>query len=422
MADVTINAGVDGLTENRDALHGPYWTSPSVGYVVFQVASNAIEIEKTADSGAAWTIQDATGNPASINNRSMAVWWDQETPGNSGTLIHIAWVETTSNEVHYIAFDTSDNTYGTDRTIDALTISGTSSDSDVGITVSKSGRVYVCARGDFEQDTENTDHSMRSSSDGFATNNESELSPYSSAEEVVKLFPGADADENDISAVVYVSVGLSLEFWKFDASANTWGATTIDNDSSYTVTSTEARLYKIIADAAVQLSDEHIIVAWWSDLDTSTGDLRCADIDQATPTVTAKTNIDTNTDDSAQVALLINQQNNDWYAAYLGSDAGDETWGVTVVCYFKKSDDGGSTWSAEQTYGVQLDDLRAVSLGRTVGDAGGRVMPVWFNDDLEDILVNDGNDIEIAAASVGGVGIRNPMAGPMTLRTPMGVS
>ncbi len=82
---------------------------------------------------------------------------------------------------------------------------------------------------------------------------------------------------------------------------------------------------------------------------------------------------------------------------YVGKDDGSETWEATVKCYFKKSADGMGSWGAEQTYGVESDDLRCVSLGRTVGDAGGRVMPVWFNDDLVDITVNDGNDVEIAA-------------------------
>ena len=89
--------------------------------------------------------------------------------------------------------------------------------------------------------------------------------------------------------------------------------------------------------------------------------------------------------------------------AYVGSDAGDEQWGLfgSTKCYFKKSADGMGTWSAEQAYGVEGKEMESVSAGRTVGDAGGRVMPAWFNLADNDITVNVGNDVEIEAAAGG---------------------
>ncbi len=398
MADVTIDSGAETLTNERDALHGPYWTSTSVGYVVSQEAINDLEVWKTDDSGATWATQDAANEPTSANNRSMAVWYDKETPDNTGTIIHIAFVRTTDNDVRYVAFDTAADTYGTIRTVDALTVSGTSADSDVSVTCAKSGKVYVCARGDFEQDTENTDHSMRSSTDGFATNNESEASPYTSSEELVKLFPGADADEDDICMVFYQATGTAIRFGKFDSSANSWGLTTVDTDIPATASVLRGR--KGNFDACIRHSDDHILVVYYSDINISTGDFRCADITQATPTITGKTNLHTDVADSSFPAILINQINDDVYVAYAGSDDDTEALGADIVVYFKKSDDGMGTWGTEQTYGVQADDHKATSLGRTIGNDGGRIMPVWFNDDLVTTVVNDGNDVEIAASGV----------------------
>jgi hypothetical protein len=362
-----------------------------------ELTNSPIEVYKTSDSGASWSAQDGANNPAGATNRSMAVWFDQETKDNSGALLHIAFVmAAATNEVHYIQFDTSDDTWGTDRTIDSLTVSATSGDSDAAITVAKSGRVYVAARGDYEADTENTDHSMLSSTDGFATAGTSEGSPYSADEEVVKLFPGAAADADDICAVVFDAVNQDLEFWKYDESAGTWGVTAIDATSS--VTGAEARSYKGVFDAVSRHSDEHILVVYWNAVDSATGDFRCVDITQATPTITQKANIDTDTDDSSFPSLLINQQNDDVYVAYCGSDTGDELLLVTVICYFKKSDDDMTSWGTEQTYGIENDDLRMTSLGRTIGNSGGRIMPAFYDDDDVDIFVNDGNDVEIAAA------------------------
>ena len=331
----------------------------------------------------------------------MAVWWDKETKDEAGALIHIAFARATTNVIRYVSFNTADDTYGTIQTVDNLTVSGSSGDSDVGICVAKSGRIYVCASGDLDAHTENTDHSMLSSDDSGASW-DARTSPYSSDEELMRLLPGSAADTDDICAVVFDTINADLEFWKYDASAGTWGKSAID--TGILVTATEGRSLKGFFDAVSRHSDEHILVAYWNDFDQTTGDFRSVDITQATPTITQKTNIDNNTDDSFMAGLLINQQNDDVYVAYLGSDAGDEVQNDTVNCYFKLSTDDMGTWGTEQTYGAENDDLRMVSGGHTVANDGGRFMPAWSNVDLSDITVNDGNDVEIAAA--GGVTTR----------------
>lgn len=409
MADVEVvtdSPGVSAFINERDSMNGPYWTSPLVGYIVQSDNNSDTEVWKTDDGGASWVEQDTANNPDSVNNRSMAVWFDPETPGSTGTLIHIAVVRTNDNQVDYISFDTSDDTFGTLRVVDLLTILAGSNVSEVGITVSKSGRVYVTARGNAAGDIEDTDHSMRSSSDNFASNNESEASPFTSDEEIIKLYPGADADEDDICAVVYDRGNSDLEFWKFDASANSWSKTAIDNTVSINLV--EAALYKGGFDAAIRHSDEHILVVYWTDVDDPNGDFKCADITQATPTITGKTNLDTDTDDSFLAAIQINQQNGDIRVAYVGSDDGLEVWNDTVRVYFKLSTDDMDSWGSEQSYSVQNDDLRAISAGHSVGNDGGRWMPVWFNDDDVALWVNDGNDVEILELSLLTIPIFSP--------------
>ncbi len=410
MPDVTV-AAVTTATDARDAVWGPYWTSSSVGYVVTITAvSQDVDVYKTTDSGASWVAQDTLNNFPGADNRSLAVWYDKETPGNIGTLIHIAVVKSTAEAAHYAAFDTADDTYGTIRTVDIITMSSTSGDTDIGITVAKSGRLYICVRGDFELDVEDTDHSMRSSSDLFASDNQSETSPYSSDEEQLRLYPGTDADQDDISAVVFDGVNTDLEFWKYDRSGTSWGVTTID--ASILVTSAEARDQKGFFDAKLRLSDEHILVAYWNDRDTATADLRTVDITQDTPTITQEGDLH-QSDDSFCAGMLINQQNDDVYVGYGGSDAGDETLDATVVCYFKLSTNGMTDWGSEQTYGIESVNIRKVS-GGFVGDDGGRVMSVWYREtSTTAIKVNDGNDIEIEAAApapASGVPVEVPAA------------
>jgi len=250
MADVLVDSSVS-VPWSNDTVFGPYWTSPSVGYVLLHTGPEHLVISKTDDSGASWAEQDASNNPvASSNITNRGAYFDQETKGDSGTIIHIAWVQNTENEVHYAQFDTADDTWGTDRIIDSLTVAPTHTDSDVSVTKAKSGRVYVCASGDMDVYVEGTDHSMVSSTDGFATAGTVETSPYSSDEEQVRLLPGAAADTDDICAVVMDTINLDLEFWKYDKSATSWSKTTVDTDIS--LTQAELRSYKRSLDYAIR--------------------------------------------------------------------------------------------------------------------------------------------------------------------------
>ncbi|KKK69117.1 hypothetical protein LCGC14_2937250 [marine sediment metagenome] len=90
MADVEVTGDATAVTTERWSGRGPYWTSPSVGYIVVIVSTSPIDVYKTTDSGATWAAQDTANNPASVNTRSMGAWWDKETKDNSGTLLYIA--------------------------------------------------------------------------------------------------------------------------------------------------------------------------------------------------------------------------------------------------------------------------------------------------------------------------------------------
>ena len=206
---------------------------------------------------------------------------------------------------------------------------------------------------------------------------------------------GSSGDDDDIVAVVYDVINSELEFWKFDDSGNSWGTPT-SIDTGFGQTGTEARKYKRLFDAASRHSDEDTIVAYWDDFNTGPANLRTVSIDHATPTITQGTNI-VSGNNTALVGLLINQQNDDIYAAYLtGSSFG--AGGASIQCVYQLSTDDMVTWDGEAAYGTDSDDQKGVSAGHTVGNNGGRFMPVWFNDDLTDYTVNDGLDIEITAA------------------------
>ena len=181
----------------------------------------------------------------------------------------------------------------------------------------------------------------------------------------------------------------------YDDSANTW------TEFSPVISTATDDLIHMNMDGAIRHSDSHLLMAFHSNDDTSgdvlkTFDLTVDDID--TPTVTAKADVFTTEAASAQVAVFINQQNDDVYVSWLGGG----TWQSAVDVVYKKSIDDMGSWEAESAYSEDTsDDLRLVQAGRTVGNDGGRYQPTFYNDRLTSIWVNLTNDIETAAA--GGV-------------------
>ncbi len=96
---------------------------------------------------------------------------------------------------------------------------------------------------------------------------------------------------------------------------------------------------------------------------------------------------------------MVNNQNTDVYVAYLGDEDGSQTMFATLTAFYKLSTDDLDTWGSQTAYSsFPDDDYRAISSGRSVGNAGGRWMPAFFDDDRNDFSVQDGNDVEIAAA------------------------
>lgn len=408
MADVVVDADSQFLGTSRDHYWGVYWLSISVGYVVHHDATFGIEVLKTTNGGATWNEQDEANNPVGIANlRSQAVWYDRETVANIGTKIHIAWAEAIDNGVRYVFFDTATDTFGTERLIDDLGINGASAEGDISITVAKSGRVYVCCSGDIDLGTENTDHSMRSSDDddAFSAENTSRASPYSgagaTAHEQVNLLPmdGSSGDDDDIVAVVLTGSGSrDYEFWKFDASANSWPSQT-DIYTVGSVTLAESKTQKKHCSVTSRHSDEATLVALWNARDIGTADLLTFEIIHATPTVTQTDTVLVDQDHGFMCGIMVinttgGPDQDDVYVNYChGIIAGP--YPNDSLCFFKRSTDNMANFGSEQIYSDDATFVIASKLGY-VGDDGGRVMPVWFVSDTDQIVVNVGNDLEIA--------------------------
>lgn len=374
---------------------GPVWTDEDTGYVFYINSAIDVVYRKTTDGGASW------GSAVEIhagNDRYLSIWFDKWTPGNSGTIIHIWWLDVVDDDIFYRTLDTSSDTLGTERVVFAGASFSTASSRAVH-TISGvkavGGYLYV----QFWGDSDGENGFYRSDDDGATWDARTNGADGNEADEVICLPDDDSGDNNDIVMIYWDRSADEISIKKYDDSdgaSGSWGETSISGSMVDTTLILQMS-------AVVRHSDGNIIVAAWSELDPAgaDADLKVWDITLATPTIAGKTDVITDTDDCICAALFIDQNNDDLYCAYLGNEDGSETWLATLTAFYKKSDDGGATWGSQTTYQADTaDDERYIDAGHsTPGNAAGRFEPAFFNQDLLDIFVNVDNSVEITAVT-----------------------
>lgn len=383
MADTTVDANVKEETYYRNLRLGPVWIDEDTAYVIYLDPSNTLVYRKTADGGATW------GNPvditASTGIAKASIWYDKWTTGDAGTKIHCAYLDSNTDNTYYRDLDTSDDGLGDEITVadDALYDTRDWNNACVDITKARGGYLYIGYWGA----TFGEKGFYRSTDDGANWASRADVTDGNAVDRII-LMPGNEADNQDIWCIYWDVSANEITLKIYDDSGNTWASeTSIGADMV-----APANYYQM--SAAPRQDDDHVILAAWSEIDAATADLKVWDIG-GSGSITAKTNIITDTAEIAQAAVMINQQNDDIYVAYIKGG----TFESTVDIKYKKSADGGGSWGGEQAYSeAAADDLRAVWAGISVGDAGGKFQPAWFDDDDGDLFVNLVNDVDIAAA------------------------
>jgi len=390
MADITIEAAAYSTLYKIAQRGGIFWTSPTVGYVIYTDSAYDLKYRKTEDGGATWggAFNIKTGNVLQYD-----CWADWQTVGDAGTKIHIAYIDTDSNDVRYVYLDTSDDSVGGDNQIEACQGTGTMYTAAVArinwyvtITKTRGGNLAVALR--YKDDTLEDFFGFYTSPD--ATTWTSEASPWeANASDYVLLFPGNEADNQDLWAAFWDATANEISLKTYDDSGNSWSEQLISADMTETVNYLQM-------DGTIRLSDGHLIFAAWSQYDNAASDLMVWDIN-GSGSITAKTNVITNTAEYFLVSVFINQVNDDIYIAYVGGTAA----GSLVVAFYQKSVDGGANWGGQQALQADVeDDERWISAGAMKATWGGKFQPVWFNDDINDLFTNTDNGISIAGAGV----------------------
>ena len=393
MADVTIDAAASTVQEGRSVRGGIFWTSPTVGYVIYADANQDLIYQKTTDGGANWDGQVVLVAAASCNSMMYDSYADWQTEGDAGTRIHIVYISADTNEVRYVYLDTDGDSVAGDDLIETCQGTGTLNVATgftgymASITKTRGGNLAVAVK--YRDNAAGYFQIFYTSPDGDTWT--SKASPYDASADYCLLFAGNEADNQDVWGVYWDRSEDDILLKTFDDDGNSWSAGTAINAD---MVASGAYLQM---DGAIRLSDGHLIFAAWSLLDNVLADLMVWDIN-GEGSIAAKTNIITDTKEYFLASVFINQDNDDIYVAYIGG-----TNVLTVVAaFYQKSVNGGANWGGQAAMQANAeDDERWISAGAAKKEWGGKFQPVWFNDDLRDLFTNTDNGVSIAAAAVG---------------------
>lgn len=274
---------------------------------------------------------------ASVAVSRVSVWYDQWTSGDSGSAIHIAYLNTTNHDAVYRNLDTSSDTLATA----VVVLNGASFSSvataavEATITKTRGGNlIYV-----FDPDNGAEDAAFKAASPYTSF---SAIASPSEGGDWFTAYPGNYADNQDADMIYWDRDVNELSLKTYDDSGDSWSEAAIASSMA-----DNAVYFKQYA-GVVRHSDGHLIVAAWNAVDVGTADCQTWDINGGA-SITAKTNLVTNFDDCVGVCLLLDQSNDDVFAFYMGKSDGSQTVGTSVGLYYKKSTDDLTTWGSETT-------------------------------------------------------------------------
>ncbi len=381
--DTTFNDLESGYSPTMRGMWGPYWKSTKIAYIIYLDADNSIVYRKTTDSGATWS------EPVTISSdtpESLSVWYDKHTPGDTGTKLHVAWLDDDDKNIGYRSLDVSNDSLGTE-TLVATSYYGDSVP-QISITKARGGNLYIHWVMSYSQDNSQGFHRSTDGGDNWTSRTEDF---ENSNLDYSMLFPGNESDNQDIWMVYWDGSADTISLKVYDNSGDSWSETTISTGmEDYTGGEFGANEFS----GAVRASDNHLILAARNDYyGDAAPDLMVWDIG-GTGSITAKTNVLTDLRYAAHAEVFIDQNTNDIYVSYIHSDGPTNIDIVNI--YYKKSADGGASWGSEtQMSANTADTFRMPKSGHSVGDSGGYYMIAWVEINDDDILLNASNAVAI---------------------------
>jgi len=378
-AVVTVDATVS-LDANAFFFGGSQtvFVSDQVGYKFYVDSTGQCVYSKTTNGAVSWNtpvIVDAQTDCASIS-----VWYDQWTPNDFGTFIHIATMETASavDRLYYNRLDTTSDTLllGTAPVI-------TSSNSGQGGTFT-SGTNNVTV-------TKSTDNevfmAISDASDSFVVRCSTNCNLTTGWTEAGTAFMDLDNDWNILlplttGGVILINRDISLD----DIRSRVWNGTSWS--ASWTVVDSNAvenATYDVSMAAVIDHASGDIYLAYGADHDNYTTldhDIRTAKFTAGSWTSTAAIFTNRAGRGLHTVAIALDSNTSTVYVAYIMRTT--PATATTGIVYWATSTSAMSTWSAERgPVNITAGDLRGLDLNLMSDE---RIYVTWQDPAPDDIF------------------------------------
>jgi len=297
-------------------------------------SSNVLAFVKSSDGGLTWT------NPVTINAGQAshpAVWYDKWS-GLAGGLIHLAYTNTTSADLHYRTIDTENSdTLSTETVVFA----GASVASGGAISIARMRGGNVLCRGVIDNAAEGGVFKLADADVPNGAWSSVTINEALAANDHGIMLPGWAADTQDGMLLFWDVTANEISTQLYDDSGNSWSETSISTGMGALISAGNFNHA-----AFVDLANSQNCMIAWTDDDILNADLKCWTVTEST--ITAKTDVVLNSvDDQGFCAFSIDAVTGYWYAFYGGKSDGSETFSTDLNFYMKISQDSGATWGAE---------------------------------------------------------------------------
>jgi hypothetical protein len=380
-AEVTIDDTIRQGLYDFNPSPSVVFTSATVGYVFYiDAGSNDYGYATTTDGGATWSNAISMGDSPIVNWENGAVWYDQWTPGDtSGTKIHIAAVNSTDDDIYYNYLDTSDLSTGSWVSAIDGTVYTAAGDGGPSIAKATDNAIFISGFGTIGGSTSGA---VASSTDSGATWGDTGFTATS----------GLDDDDNgqllplsggDVLFIMHDATQNKIISKEYDTADDTW-KNELTIDASFSSSSS----YDTLWGATLNKSTGDIYMTGNNDVADDAADLEAYKFTESSRTWSTLTEVVTNNPRLVGGTMAINQTTGDLFAMYQTGEI-SATSITSANIFYKKSTDGGVTWSGQSvklnSFDVIGDDYRYVRSNFMNADL---LYVVWYDADDHDLFGN----------------------------------
>lgn len=363
--EVTIDDSLFDATDEYNPSPNVVFLGTGTGYVFFVDGDGYVAYRKTVNGGSVWS-DAVTLTSATTMWANVAVWYDRWTPGDdSGTKIHIAAAEAATDDIWYHALDTSDDSLDADGWISVVAGTTYTPATSGGPSIAKStdGNLFLLG-------FTNTFGQVYKSTDGNSWADTSVGGAIDDAD-IGQLLPLSGGDILLITQDISVNAAQSQVY---DEATDTW-------DGSWTSIDTwvENSTYDAMWGASLNRATGDVYLVGNTAVLNEAADIAAYKYDEGDRSWSVLADVIHESPYVLQATMAVDEATGDLYAFYLAGSVAD-----AVNVFFKRSEDGGQTWSVQsRALNFELgDDFKNL---RTNFMSADRLFAIWYNDDLEDL-------------------------------------